>query len=109
MSTKHDPPEVALTVHLEPSVQPLVVGRGTRITAVFPHNPLGTWTAPRVSRPELVRTSVRRAPAGMAVEIVALAPGFTTVAVHTTPHGDPRPPGRIRLPDWELQLTVSDE
>lgn len=109
MSTKHPGPEVTVQVPLGGSVQPLEVKRRTRITAVFPHNPLGTWTAPRVSRPELVRTSVRRAPAGMSIDIVALAPGFTTVAVHTTPHGDPRPPGRLRLPEWELQLTVRDE
>ena len=102
-------PGVLIRVPLGPSTTSLQVAPGTRVTAVFARNPHGTWTAPRVSRPDVARTSVRRTPAGMTLEIVALAPGSAVVAVHSTPHGDPRPPGRIRLPGWELRLTVTDE
>lgn len=101
-------PGVLIRVPLGPSTTSRQVAPGTRVTAVFPRNPQGTWTAPRVNRPDVARTSVRRTPAGMTLEIVALAPGSAVVAVHSTPSGDPRPPGRIRLPGWELRLTVTD-
>lgn len=98
---------VTLRVTVGRAPQPLTVPPGSRITVEFPPNPLGTWTSPEISNPSVAHVHVRRRPAGVTVRIYADAPGATRVAVHTTPSGDPRPPGKARALDWVLNLTVS--